>query len=295
MPSAPHPEATSDQDRTAGSGQGGDSHGPRRARTLGSSRAYELLLAAVEHHALPRLLAAHAGGSGAGQESEAPLPEARPSIGPADVEALLTCVSTPDFHLAEAALAAVARRGFTRAELLVDLLAPAARHLHDRWREDRETFAAVTLATGRLQRLLRSDAMPASAERPMPPCGKVLVGGRSDHPHPFEAAIVADLFRSAHWDAECVAPRTERDLAERLEAHAFDCLVLVLGADAGPGDHRGLMQRMRRLSANPALLVLVSGPSAGDPNERLAGADALVASAADIVSASRNLLMSRVA
>ncbi len=292
MPSAPPPETTPNQDRTGGAGSGGDSHG---APGLATGRAYELLLAAVEHHALPRLLAAHGGRryiptSGAASPLGTP-----PQIERADVEALLACVATPDFHVAEAALAAVARRGFTRAELLMELLTPAARILHARWQEDRETFAAVTLAIGRLQRLLRSDAMPALEEKPTPACGAVLISGRPQDPRPFETAVAADFFRAAQWDAECLTPRTEWDLAEKLGSRAFECLVIVWDGEDGAGDDDGFVHRLRRASANPRLIVLLTGLPAGCDAEKSLGADALVQNVAGLTAIASDLLLSRVA
>jgi hypothetical protein len=292
MPSAPHPETPQDQNRSGGAGSGGDSQG---ASALGAGRAHELLLAAVEHHALPRLLAAHGGRRYARKAGGSPLSAERPQIRPKDIETLLACVATPDFQLAEAALLTVARRGFTRAELLVGLLAPAARRLHARWREDRETFAAVALATGRLQRLIRSDAMPASDEKPTPSGGAVLVSGRPEDPRPFDAAVAADFFRAAQWDAECLTPRTEQDLADRLKARSFDCLALVWSSEAGTGGEDGFVRRMRRASANPRLIVLLSGLPAGCGADERLGADAAVEHAAGLAPIASNLLMSRVA
>ena len=292
MPSAPTPETTQDQDRGGGAGSGGGSQG---AMALAAGRAHELLLAAVEHHALPRLLAAHGGRRYARADGAAPPPATRPHIGSQDVETLLACVATPDFHLAEAALVAVARRGFTRAELLLDLLTPAARHLHARWREDRETFAAVTLATGRLQRLLRSDAMPASDGTPTPACGAVLVSGRPQDPRPFEAAVAADFFRAAQWDAQCLTPRTERELADILRKRAFECLVIVRDGDDGLGGDDGFIHRLRRASANPRLIVLLTGLPAGCGAERRLGVEALVQNVAGLPLVASDLLISRVA
>ncbi len=292
MPSAPHPETTPNQDRTDGAGSGGDSQG---ASALAMGRAYELLLAAVEHHALPRLLAAHGGRRYTPTTSGGPLSTTRPQIESQEVETLLACVATPDFHLAEAVLAAVARRGFTRAELLLDLLTPAARHLHARWREDRETFAAVTLATGRLQRLLRSDAMPASDGAPTPACGAVLVTGRPQDPRPFETAVAADFFRAAQWDAECLTPRTEQELADRLRSRAFDCLVIVWDGDDGLGDDDGFVHRLRRVSPNPRLIVLLTGLRAVKGAEKRLGVDALVQNVAGLATIASDLLISRVA
>ncbi len=295
MPSAPHPETTPDQDRTGGAGSGGDSEG---SPMLGTRRAYELLLAAVETHALPRLLAAHGGRSEALRSGETPAALSDidpPRIDPQDVEALLACVATPDFHLAEAVLTAVARRGFTRAELLADLLTPAARHLHARWRNDQETFAAVALATGRLQRLLRSDAMPVADVKPSQACGTVLVSSRPEDPRPLEAAVAADFFRVAQWDAECLTPRTEQDVADRLKNRAFDCLVLVWDHEDEIGNDDRFIHRLRRASANPRLIVLLAGLPEGCGAAKRLGAEGMVQNVAGLAPLASDLMMSRVA
>ncbi len=123
----------------------------------------------------------------------------------------------------------------------------------------------------------------------------VLVSSRPEDPRPFEAAVAADFFRAGQWDAECLTPKTERDLADRLKARAFDCLTLVWDSGAGSGGDEGFIHRLRRASANPRLIVLLSGlPTECGADESLE-ADAVVQNAAGLASIASNLLISRVA
>ena len=217
-------------------------------------------------------------------------------IAPRDVENLLACVGASDFQLAEAAVAVVARRGLTRGEMLLGLLTPAARTLHERWKQDRESFASVTLATGQLHRLLRSAAMPPPPLPDLAPAGgSVLVSGLCADPRPFEAAIVADFFRSAQWDTECLTPRTEQELALHVGGRAFDLVVLAIGMEADLASGQRLVRRLRQASANRDLLVLVTGPRAGaDVSEKME-ADGTAKDAAEAIHVARDLVLSRVA
>jgi len=247
-----------------------------------------VLLDAVREHALPRLFASHAH---AIADRKSTTPAHASAVRPVDVSNLADCAASPDLYLAEAAVAAIALRGLSRAELLVELLLPAARALDERWLRDEATFADVALAMGCLHRLLRSPALPEPAASHAQRSGFVLVSAPPGGMRSFEAAVVADFFRGGLWDVECLTPRTDEELAERLRGCSFDLLALAFGPRTRPPDAARLIRRMRGASANRALPILAIG-AAGLPSSRTLGADASVQGAERAVSAAARLLRS---
>ena len=125
------------------------------------------LARAIESDVIPRLVQAH-------RDTE-PLPA------PAGTSPRSRRTCRPSWPLivgdSEAAAAcrggrACAARGLSVETLYLDLLAPAARLLGEMWDDDHCDFATVTVALGRLQRLLRELSPAFGTEVEHPPNGR---------------------------------------------------------------------------------------------------------------------------
>ena len=145
--------------------------------------------------------------------------------------------------------------------LYLDLFAPAARLLGEMWSDDHCDFSAVTVALGRLQRLLRelSPAFGTEIEYPRqrPPRA---VAQPPDEQHSFGLCMVAEFFRRDGWDVfgvvggavdDPVGARAQgmgrrRRPVDRLRAPAR------LAATLHRRGARGLAQ--------PGVVVMVGGP-----------------------------------
>lgn len=100
----------------------------------------------VEAEIIPRLMIVHR------PESHAAIGIILPS--PEQIETFSTLMLAPAEDEVEARIAALIDKGLTPESLLLDLLAPTARHLGVLWEEDLCDFTEVTVAMGRLQRIM---------------------------------------------------------------------------------------------------------------------------------------------
>jgi MerR family transcriptional regulator, light-induced transcriptional regulator len=247
----------------------------------------DLLSDAIRALALPRLLAAHA-------VDGLPRSRAHSRITKADVGNLLAQISAPDFHVAEVTVMVLAQRGASREDILLNLFTPVARQLHECWVRDELTFADVTLAIGRLQRLLRSAAMPQAPLHYGCPGGSILIAPPPGDMHAFGSAVLEDFFRNAHWRTERLIPATADELVERVRAKPFDIIALSVNQDCHIGRLALLLRRMRRESANPRMLAMVGGHLLQEDADawKHIGADATAPDAATAIAVANKLLRS---
>jgi len=171
---------------------------------------------------------------------------------------------------------------FSFEQLLLEVLAPAARRLGELWESDLCDFMEVTVGLQRLQAIQRLLARECDLldegfwDRP----GILLLNAPGDQ-HGFGLALVADVFRCAGWRVEAVAtPGCEAVLANRW----FDLVGFSLGCSRHVEELKLAVQRARRASMNPSILVLVGGPAFLE-NPDLAGRIGADATAADAPSA----------
>jgi methanogenic corrinoid protein MtbC1 len=207
----------------------------------------------VEAEILPRLMLAHRpSGRRRGQSDRAPSPQEI-----ADFSLLLLAPGPVDI---DAAVDALRDGGLPLARLLLDLLAPAARHLGALWEEDACDFLAVTEALGRLQAVSRrlcaemeSESVPASGR-------SVLLLPCPGETHRFGLSIVASFFREAGWDVTTAVPGPGLDALDLIGTDWLDVVGLSLSCDVLMPTLAATVADLRRASRNPGLRVLVGGP-----------------------------------
>lgn len=235
------------------------------------------LRALIEGELIPRLLLAHQVG---------PIP---PSLAAAaareldehDLDEFLARVldahdgATADF------IADLLADGIMVESVYLDLLAPTARRLGELWDEDRADFLQVTIALGRLQRVLRELSRGAGDPVPALPVGRVLLAGAPGDDHSLGLLMVAEFFVRAGWGVALGPPISELDLIETVRADSFDVVGLSLGTDARLGAVKRLIAQVRLASHNPHLVVLVGGRVFSDRPDLVdrVGADGTVADA----------------
>lgn len=150
------------------------------------------------------------------------------------------------------------KRGFTDADLCLDLLAPVARWLGELWEDDRCDFATVTIAVGQLQRLMRRLALGSAAP----------VGGRDDQltilllqppqeTHSFGLSMVGEFFRAAGWLVECDVGHSP---AQQVARRRFDAVGLTCGSASQLDWLRQQIPMLRQAAGHDELVVLVGGP-----------------------------------
>lgn len=160
--------------------------------------------------------------------------------------------------------------------LYLDLLAPAARELGRMWEEDVVLFSDVTVAVGRLQRIMRGLSPAFGADVDHPPDGRrVLLLPAPGEQHTFGLSMVAEFFRRAGWDVVCDLDSRAFDPVALVRAEWFDIIGISAGGDARVDWLESGIAAVRHASRNRAIGVMVGGPvfSADPARAGLVGAD----------------------
>lgn len=286
------------------------------------------LVRTIESDIIPRLMDAHRSpahadlDAAANDEPQRPasmgraLSDVRPELDAARFSAAVLGAGDAELFAQVESLVA---DGCAIESLYMDLLAPTARHLGQMWADDRCNFADVTIATGRLQQLLRRLSPAFGQARRVPQDGRrVLLLPAPGEQHTLGLAMVADYFSRAGWlvsaggnlaNAEPISTSLLKGRVPEAATRAFvtetlrtvrrdwfDVIGISLGSSRGLNELRDFISELRRTSRNRGLGIIVGGPVFSDHPEacQAVGADATAASGRDAPGAAEQLLSQRV-
>ena len=202
-------------------------------------------------------------GSAPPAQVESPMLPAAEVPGPEAIAALADDAARLD----EAAIGRHVERalvsGLSTENILLDLLAPAARRLGDLWLEDRCTICDVTLGVMRLQ--ARMQTLLAALNPAGPVEGS---SGRSialfavpGSKHRFGVAMLAEVFRLRGWHVEHEPIDDPFQIAAILRARAFDVIGLSMGCREQLYMLEECIHAARLTSRNREVLVMAGGPA----------------------------------
>ncbi len=205
----------------------------------------------IESEVIPRLVAHHRD------------PAAHSRLHPAQSEVgeLVQALAADDSQRVTRLIENVKGRGVPVAAIYLELLAPTARLLGESWDQDTIDFATVTMALGRLQRLLRELSPAFGNEVGQPSLGrKVLLTQAEQELHMFGLAMVAEFFRRDGWDVLGGVAGIGIDAVKWVRRDWFDCVGFSVGDEERLPWIRDTIQAVRRASRNSAVVILVGGP-----------------------------------
>jgi MerR family transcriptional regulator, light-induced transcriptional regulator len=245
----------------------------------------------IEADVIPRLVQAHRHAVTPAANTELASSPAQTAGQVAGFVALI--VGDSDFDV-QAAVDAKRRGGMTVEALYLDLFAPAARLLGEMWSDDECDFSTVTVALGRLQRLLRELSPAFGTEIEYPANGRrALFAQPSDEQHSFGLSMVAEFFRREGWDVFGVVGGAIDDPAVRVRKEWADVVGLSIGSERRLDWLRRCISEVRAASRNPGVVVMVGGPIFTLHPDWVAsvGADATARDARDAPRVAARLLM----
>ena len=187
-------------------------------------------------------------------------------------------------------------RGARLETLCLDLLAPSARQLGERWNQDICNFTDVTIALGRLQGLLRSLSSSMQPLRKMADTTRVaMFAPVPGEQHTFGLAMVCDFFRTSGWTVWGDAPAKADALLKLVREQKFDIVGFAIGNDRSIEALAAMIRSVRKDSKNRAVRVLVGGPLLIDRPQiaSLVGADATAPDARQAILAAERLVATR--
>lgn len=165
--------------------------------------------------------------------------------------------------------------GLTVEEVCLDHLAPAARCLGEWWEADRLPFTEVTMATSRIQAIMRRMPTPRTDRRAMSENGAVFCAVPGEQ-HTLGVMMAADLFRRSGWDVGLLLGLEHDEIVDRLVRDDRAVIGLSCSGDHSANALERLMVTLR--NRRPDATILLSGQIATDPEalDRLPRADAVV-------------------
>jgi MerR family transcriptional regulator, light-induced transcriptional regulator len=210
----------------------------------------------IEQDIIPRLVQAHR------PAMELVAAAEPPRVAHADVLGFVQAVLAPDDGGWQALTDRLLAQGMAVGDIYLHLLAPAAQELGRMWDEDLCSFTDVTVAVGRIQRVLRALSPAFGQEVDHPQNGRrVLLVPAPGEQHTFGLAIVAEFFRRAGWEVVGDSEARTADPAALVRSEWFDVIGISVGSDARLDWLKSGIGAIRNASRNRGIGVLVGGPS----------------------------------
>lgn len=217
----------------------------------------------IESEIIPRLMLLHRQAGrvdGAAALPAERMPVAAAAISAEDVAAF-TRLILADHDPAAAFLKDQVARGATLEVLCLDLLAPTARRLGDMWNADECDFTQVTIALGRLHVVLRQLSADNRLMQVTEHCGlTALFSPVTGEQHTFGLTMVCDIFRASGWAVWGHAPVRPGEVLDLVRQQAFDVVGFAIGGDRNIKALAELIRRVREVSCQDNIRVLVGGP-----------------------------------
>lgn len=215
----------------------------------------------LELHVIPRLLQVTRPASAASApDPAAPRPAAPVSV--ADIEHFARLCAAGDRTAREALVRRLQSEGLQPDSVLVDLIAPAARHLGQRWEDDTLDFASVTLGLVQMHELVHAlgygvhDGPQASGA-----VRRMMLACAPGSQHMLGLFIVSEFFRKAGWEVVLEVSPTRDELCRAVANEWFDLVGLSVAIDAQLADLPALVGQLSAASRNPSVPVLLGGPA----------------------------------
>ena len=176
--------------------------------------------------------------------------------------------------------------GMAIEAVLLQLLAPAARHLGDLWLEDKLSFLDVTAGLGRLQGIMRALGPDLEGDQTGIIHGKkVLLAPVWGEQHIFGLSVVAAFFRRAGWDVTFEPRIAFEELLILVRAERFTTIGLSVANDRFAEALPRQIKALRSASLNQGVTILAGGAAFSiDPElQKHIGADAVASDATEAV------------
>jgi MerR family transcriptional regulator, light-induced transcriptional regulator len=245
----------------------------------------------VEREIVPRLLRGRYSSHELAMSAESSLrAEARPAARPAtrdvtarDVAALVRLVSAESMGSSLAHVERIRARGVPLDAIFLHLLAPAAHLLGEMWVNDTADFATVTIATSRLQQILRELAPEFHAHgRGARRGARALFVAMPGDQHTFGVSMLQEFFRHDGWTVSGDIPKCCQDVVDVAGSEPFRLIGISASCDTVPDALKSLIAGVRRTAVDPKCKIMVAQPELA----RFVGADS---TATDAQTATRQL------
>ena len=232
----------------------------------------------IEHEIIPRLVALRSVPTGNDLPPPLAVPQAPPGsgLGEADREAFFPLTVAAEIDVLLDFVDALIARGVGAEDILLELLAPAARHLGELWERDLCDFVEVTMGLWRLQEVAHELGTRLPAQLHQQHCARALFAPVPGDQHSFGTVVLEEIFARGGWATERLGIVSKAELFDRVASGWYDIVGLTVTCDCHMGALPAIIAAIRNISCNPKMCVLVGGRVFVDAPERAIelGADA---------------------
>jgi MerR family transcriptional regulator, light-induced transcriptional regulator len=180
------------------------------------------------------------------------------------------------------------RLGVSFENILLNLLAPAARGLGERWEQDAVSFVEVTLGVARMHRMLREfNGVPSDLWSQVGKGRQILLLPAPGEQHTFGLRLVQEFLMRDGWTVINQPVKDLDELTANLRAERFDVVGLSLSGETLLDTLLSCIHVIRTESKNRRVQVIVGGQLFSERPEliNICGADAYAADAPSTVRA----------
>jgi len=210
----------------------------------------------IQSQVVPRMLVAHR----VGALSPGQVREASEALEGPDVDRLVALLTGAHDAETDLFVDALLQRGVTSEAIYLDLLAPAARQLGELWSDDLCDFVVVSVALGRMQRILRNlSQLFLVGVDPQRVVGRVLLAGVPGEQHTLGLFMVAEFFVRGGWLVTVGPPMIQEDVNKLLREQWYDVVGFSVACDTRLSLVNREIRKVRRVSCNRGLRVMVGG------------------------------------
>jgi len=263
----------------------------RVARAADVPDRSDALARIIEGDIIPRLLLANS--VGAKKARPEPVPY---EVDSDEVDAFADMMISLNMGEAHHVILAALSRGVALETVLLALFAPTAQRLGDRWTDDTCTFADVTVGLCALQNLLRTYSMGNPGDRAVAPAGaaSAMFAALPGEQHVLGILILETFFRGAGWDVLGLPLSNTDEIVSVISRRNFALAGFSLSRPSEVPAMRTLIERVRRASRDPSIIIMVGGNAFNDDPGlvRKVGADITASDASQAVVATQHVLCS---
>jgi len=215
------------------------------------------LARAIETEIIPRLMLAHR----AANECLEFRNDGPHEIEAADVREFAKLVIGQGEDAAFAWVQTLRDGGVSIESIYLDLLGPTARYLGELWTEDLCDFTEMTVALGRLQRVLR-ELSPAfhDVDEAAPVGRRILLLPCPGEQHTFGLVMVSEFFRRAGWEVSGGSWEHGFDAHSMVAQDWYDVVGFSVGAETHIDALNLCIRAVRDASRNNAVVIMAGGP-----------------------------------
>lgn len=176
-----------------------------------------------------------------------------------DLDAFVDLLARPNPDICHGVVDRMIAGGLAPEAVLTGLLTPAARRLGTLWEDDVKSFVDVTIATGRLQELLRWIVSHAPSDVHAPRAPEILLVTPRGEDHTFGALVFHAVLRFRGWSVVPIAPFW-KEIESSLSNPRLAVLGVSVGTERSLGECRRLIRQVRAHAENRDIVVLAGGP-----------------------------------